>query len=79
VGSCRPQEESLKGLDKKEQSLRIQDSRIVVFELLSKRFVKERLELRGDTLHPLGLKLDYSNPLQLDPIDQNLIMNIRFR
>ena len=65
---CRPSAVSLKALSEEEQTLMIQDSRIVVFELLSKRFGVGSLALHGDTLLPLGLKLDYSNPLQSDPI-----------
>ena len=60
---CRPLPIFLEGLSEEEQLLRIQDSRIVVFELLTRRF-GGLLELREDTLHPLGLKLDYSIPLQ---------------
>ncbi len=56
---------------KEEQAQAIQDSRIVVFELLTKRFGYGVLALREDTLHPLGLKLDYSNPLQSDPIQES--------
>ena len=64
---CRPLPTLLEGLTEEEQFLKIQDSRIVVFELLARRFGELRLELRGDTLYPLELKLDYSDPLPLDP------------
>ena len=56
---CRPLPIFLEGLSAEEREIRIQDSRIVVFELLAKRFGEARLELYEDTLHPLGLKLDY--------------------
>ena len=45
-------------MTEEEREIRIQDSRIVVFELLARRTGGLRLELRGDTLHPLGLRLD---------------------
>ena len=48
----------IEGLSPEEQFLEIQNSRIAVFELLSRRFGLGVLELREDTLHPLGLKLD---------------------
>ena len=66
--ACKPSQLSLAELTEEEQTLVIQDSRIVVFELLSKRFGAGSLALHGDTLLPLGLKLDYSNPLQSNPI-----------
>ena len=57
-------------LTEEEQSRVVQDSRIVVFELLTRRFGYGLLELRGDTLYPLELKLDYSIPLQSNPISE---------
>jgi len=54
------------GLQEKFQE--IQDSRIVVFGILSRRSELNSLVLHGDTLHPLGLKLDYSDLKQSNPI-----------
>ncbi len=56
---CKPLPTFLEGLTEEEREIRIQDSRIVVFELLARRTGGLRLELRGDTLHPLELKMDY--------------------
>ena len=56
---CKPLPTFLEGLTEEERETRIQDSRIVVFELLARRFGGLMLELEKDTLHPLGLKLDY--------------------
>ena len=56
---CKPSEVSIRELTPEEQSRAVQDSRIVVFECLARRFGLGLLELREDTLHPLGLKLDY--------------------
>ncbi len=67
---CKPSEVSLRELTLEEQSRAVQDSRIVVFECLARRFGLGLLELRGDTIHPLGLKLDYSDLPQLDPISE---------
>ena len=69
--ACKPSPISLSLLTEEEQALTIQDSRIVVFELLTKRFGYGSLALREDTLHTMGLKLDYSNPLQSDPIRES--------
>ena len=55
---CKPIPIFLKELSEEEQLTEIQNSRIAVFELLSRRFGLGVLELREDTLHPLGLKLD---------------------
>ena len=55
---CKPIPILIEGLSPEEQFLEIQNSRIAVFELLSRRFGLGVLELREDTLHPLGLKLD---------------------
>ena len=52
-------------LTTEEQLLRIQESRIALFEFLSKRSVSDSLVLREDTLYPLGLKLDCSTLQQL--------------
>ena len=68
---CKPLPIFLEGLSKEEREIQIQDSRIVVFELLWRRSGGYSLELRGDTLHPLGLKLDYSDPQQSDPIQES--------
>ena len=51
-------EEYFEGLTEEEKSRAFQESRIHVFELLTKRFGLGVLELREDTLHPLGLKLE---------------------
>jgi len=67
---CKPSPISLLELSTEEQSQAIKDSRMVVFELLTKRFGYGSLALRGDTLHPLELKLDYSIPLQSNPISE---------
>jgi hypothetical protein len=56
---CKPLPIFLEGLTEEERETRIQDSRIVVFELLARRTGGLRLELDGDTLHPLGLRMDY--------------------
>ena len=56
---CKPLPTFLEGLTEEEREITIQDSRIVVFELLARRSGGLRLELRGDTLHPLELKMDY--------------------
>ena len=69
--ACRPSEVSIQELSTEEQSQVIQDSRIVVFELLTRRFGYGLLELREDTIHPLELKLDYSIPQQLTPIQES--------
>ena len=61
---CRPLPVLLEMMSKEEQILKIQDSRIVVFGILSRRSELNSLVLHGDTLHPLGLKLDYSIPQQ---------------
>ena len=66
--ACKPMPIFLAKLTPEEQLREIQDSRIVVFELLAKRFGLGLLELHGDIIHPLELKLDYSIPRQLDPI-----------
>ena len=55
----------LQALPEEEQLLQIQESRIALFEFLSKRFESGSLELREDTLYPLGLKLDCSILQQL--------------
>ena len=55
---CRPIPVFLEGLTEEEKSRAFQESRIHVFELLTKRFGLGVLELREDTLHPLGLKLE---------------------
>ena len=69
---CRPSPISLQELSTEEQSRAVQDSRIVVFERPDKDGLDiGSLALRGDTLHPLGLKLDYSDPLQSDPISES--------
>ena len=52
-------------LTEEEQILQIQESRIALFEFLSRRSVSDSLELREDTLYPLGLKLDCSILQQL--------------
>ena len=72
---CRPNPISLLGLTEEERIKSIVVSRIVVFELLSKRFGAGLLALRGDTLLPLGLKLDYSNPQLSDPIQESYSQN----
>ena len=59
VRRCKPLPTFLEGLSEEERRIRIQDSRIVVFELLARRTGGLRLELDGDTLHPLGLRMDY--------------------
>ena len=51
---CKPLPVFLEGLTEEERETKIQDSRIVVFELLARRTGGLRLELDGDTLHPLG-------------------------
>ena len=68
--ACKPSEVSILELSKEEQSQVIQDSRIIVFELLTRRFGYGLLELREDTIHPLELKLDYLIPLQSNPISE---------
>ena len=55
---CKPLPIFLEGLSEEERETRIQDSRIVVYELLARRFGGLRLELEKDTLLPLELKLD---------------------
>ena len=69
--ACKPSPISIQELSSEEQSRAIQDSRIVVFELLTRRFGYGLLELREDTIFPLGLKLDYLNPLPSDPIQES--------
>ena len=56
---CKPLPIFLEGLSEEERETRIQDSRIVVYELLARRFGGLRLELEKATLLPLELKLDY--------------------
>ena len=67
----KPLPTQLVELREEEQLLRIQESRIALFEFLSRRFGLGSLALHGDTLHTLGLKLDYSDLLQLDPISES--------
>ena len=66
--ACKPLPIFLAKLSREEQLREIQDSRIVVFELLVERFGLGLLELDEDIIHPLELKLDYSIPQQLNPI-----------
>ena len=65
---CRPLPVLLETKTEQEKFQEIQDSRIVVFGILSRRSELNSLVLHGDTLHPLGLKLDYSDLKQSNPI-----------
>ena len=73
---CRPRVEYLEVLSPKEQSQAIRDSKIVVFELLAKRFGLGSLALRGDIIHPLELTLDYSDLQQSNPILESYSHNL---